>query len=158
MSFILSDGWTISAIIKFSIKKNTRMYDVRCPPCKCYLLHFKQNILNVNFWYPGNTLISEQSHKSLIESSLEYPFSAYGCYNKGEIYQHEMVQCRAASFVTVKWSSISWCGPYNVWRDDFSLSCESLCREFATENPGRMHRHRSIVSMEICKLHVHFLL
>jgi hypothetical protein len=47
-------------------------------------------------------------------------------YNKGEIYQHEMVQCRAASFVTVKWSSISWCGPYNVWRDDFSLSCESL--------------------------------
>jgi hypothetical protein len=32
MSFILSDGWKISAIMKFSIKKNTRMYDVRCPP------------------------------------------------------------------------------------------------------------------------------
>ena len=31
MSFILYEGWTFSAIIKFSIKKNTRMYDVRCP-------------------------------------------------------------------------------------------------------------------------------
>jgi hypothetical protein len=33
MSFILTDGWKISAIIKFAIKKNTWMYDVRCPPC-----------------------------------------------------------------------------------------------------------------------------
>lgn len=32
MSFILSDGWKISAIIKSSLKKNTRMYDVHCPP------------------------------------------------------------------------------------------------------------------------------
>ena len=32
MSYILSDGWKISAIMKFSIQKNTRMYDVRCPP------------------------------------------------------------------------------------------------------------------------------
>ena len=33
---ILSDGWKISAIIKFSMKK--KYPDVRCPPC--YLIHF----------------------------------------------------------------------------------------------------------------------
>ena len=43
MSFILSDGWKISAAIKFSIK-NTRMYDVHCPPWKLQLFLLTPNI------------------------------------------------------------------------------------------------------------------
>ena len=53
MSFILSEGWKISAILKFSIKKNTRMYDARCPPYKQKTIKKIRKYMN---WYKNRKL------------------------------------------------------------------------------------------------------
>jgi len=49
MSFILSDGGKVSAIIKFSIK-NTRMYDIRCPPWYSTTGHYINIFFNLALW------------------------------------------------------------------------------------------------------------
>jgi len=42
--------------------------------------------------------MNEQVYKYLVWSSVEYAYSAWGPYNKDEIDQLEMIQCRDAQF------------------------------------------------------------
>jgi len=61
--------------------------------------------------------VKEQAYKSLVGQSLEYTCSALDPYNKGEIYQLEMIQYRVARFLTRHgnassvgdmWQSLNW--------------------------------------------------